>query len=189
MFNLRSLATRMLLVLLALASWWLAERLTPKDESAPKSADNSQVDYYSKNIRRTVLTPEGVPKEILLAEVMTHYKDDNRTEMENPVMVLYKKDGEPWVIRSERSTSLAEGQAVLLRGKVLITRKDSKGDELKIVTSNVKYTPDKDYAETQEHLLMLSKDDTTSATGAEVTFEPVLKVNLLADVRRKHETH
>jgi lipopolysaccharide export system protein LptC len=136
-----------------------------------------------------VLTPEGIPKEILVAELMTHYKDDDRTEMENPVMTLYKEGQEPWIIRSESGTSLAGGQAVLLRGEVLITRKDSKGEELKIVTSNVKYTPDKNFAETREHVLMLSKDDKTSAIGAEVTFEPVLKINLLADVRRKHETH
>jgi lipopolysaccharide export system protein LptC len=109
--------------------------------------------------------------------------------MDKPVMTMYKKLGEePWVIRSERSTSLAGGDTVLLRGKVLVTREGQKNGGLKIVTSNVKYIPDKDYAETRENVLMLSKDDETSATGAQVYFEPVLKINLLADVRRKHET-
>lgn len=184
----KTLLTHLFLALLAAGSWWLAEQLSPQDKAAAK-ADNSQIDYYSKNIHRTVLTPEGAPKEVLFAEVMTHYKDDDRTEMERPVMKLHKKDGEPWVIRAEASTSRAGGEAVLLRGKVVITRKDKKGGEVKIVTSNVKYIPDRDYAETREHVLMLATDDATSAEGAEVYFEPVLKIKLLADVRRKHETH
>ncbi len=186
--NLRTLATRLILILLAGGSWWLAEILAPKDEAVSK-VDNSQIDYYSKNIHRTELTPEGAIKQVLFAERMIHYKDDNRTEMDKPVMTLYKKGGEPWIIHSERGTSQAAGKPVLLHGKVLITRKDSKGEELKIFTSNVKYTPDQDYAETAEHVLMLGKDDATSGNGAQVYFEPVLKIKLLADVRRKHETH
>jgi len=104
-------------------------------------------------------------------------------------MTLYKKDGEPWVIKAEQGTSLAGGEAVLLHGKVQISHANNQGEELKIYTSNVKYVPDTDYAETAERVLMVSKDDSTSSTGAQVYFEPVIKINLLADVRRKHETH
>ncbi len=186
--NPRNFTLPLILILLAGGSWWLAETLAPSAETGLKT-DNSQIDYYSKDIHRTVLTPEGTVKEVLFAELMTHYKDDDRTEMDKPVMTLHKKDGEPWIIHSETGTSMAAGKAVLLHGKVLITRKDKNGDEMKIYTSNVKYTPDQDYAETAEHVLMLSKDDTTDGTGAQVYFEPVLKINLLADVRRKHETH
>jgi lipopolysaccharide export system protein LptC len=188
MLDLRSFAIRLLLVLLAAGSWWLADQLTPKDEKVAK-LDNSPVDYYSKNLHRTVLTPEGRVKEALFTEQMTHYKDDGRTEMEKPVMTLYQQQGEPWVIHAESAISEAEGKNVLMRGKVLITRKDNKGEEMKIVTSNVTYQPDLNYAETAEHILMLTRDDATSAMGAKVHFEPALSVKLLADVRRKHETH
>jgi len=186
--NPKSVANHLLLLLLAGGSWWLAENLAPKDNGGAK-VDTSQVDYYSKNIHRTVLTPEGVPKEVLFAELMTHYKDDNRTVMDKPVMTLYKKGGEPWIIHAEKGTSLAGGTAVLLHGNVLITRKNDKGEEMKIYTANVKYTPETEYAETAERVLMEAKDDTTSGTGAQVYFEPVLRINLLANVRRKHETH
>jgi len=188
MFNPRVVVTNLILLVLAGGSWWLAESLTQK-ETVNAKTDTSQIDYFAKNIHRTVLSPEGKPEEVLFAELMTHYKDDNRTVMEKPTMTLYKKGGEPWVIHAEKGTSLSGGEAVLMSGKVLITRKNDKGEELKIYTSNVKYIPDKDYAETAERVLMLTKDDATSGTGAQVYFEPVLKINLLADVRRKHETH
>jgi len=188
MFNPKVVATNTILLLVAAATWWLAESLVQK-ETVEAKADTSQIDYFAKNIRRTVLSTEGKPNEVLFADMMTHYKDDNRTVMEKPTMTLYKKGGEPWVIHAEKGTSLAGGEAVLLHGKVLISRDLDKGDELKIYTSNVKYTPEKNYAETEERVLMVTRDDATSGTGAQVYFEPVLKINLLADVRRKHETH
>lgn len=185
---LKTFLSNLLLLLLAGATWWLAENLAPKDTVEAK-ADSSTVDYYSKNIKRIALTPEGKPKEVLFARRMEHHKDDNSTVMNQPVMTLHKKGGEPWVIRSDSGISQGDGKAVLLNGKVFITRKDSKGKELKIITANVKYLPDQDFAETAEPLRMLAEGDETRATGAQVQFEPTLKITLLADVWRKHETH
>jgi lipopolysaccharide export system protein LptC len=182
----RAIATQALLVILAAGTWWLAERWLDKDVGEPKT-DSSQIDYYAKKIQRTVLTPEGQPKEMLFAERMTHYKDDNHTEMEKPVMTLYTSSSEPWIIHSERATAQADGKAVLMQGQVLVTHKDKEGEEMKILTSNVKYLPETDYAETADAVQMLATGDSTEAVGAQVYFEPVLKINLLAHVRRKHE--
>ncbi len=184
----KNLLSFFLLVLLAGITWWLAEKLSPKEEVASK-LDQSQVDYYSKNLHRMVLSTEGKPKEVLVADLMTHYKNDDRTEMDKPVLTLYKNKGEPWIIHSATGTSLAGGKTILLHGDVLITRKDDKGEELRIITKNVTYIPDTEYAETAEHVLMLGPNDASSGTGAQVYFSPALKINLLADVRRKHETH
>ena len=176
----------MALILLAGGTWWLAETLAPKEVTEQK-VEHDQIDYYSKNIHRTVLTEEGIAKEMLFAPLMTHYKNDDRTELDKPTQTLYKKDGEPWVIHSDWGTLTAGGKEVFLRGDVLITRKNEKGDELRIMTTNVKYIPEKEYAETDEHVLMLGPDDASSGTGAQVYFKPDLKINLLADVKRKHE--
>ena len=183
----KTIASYLILILLAGGTWWLADWLSPNEEAESK-ADLSQVDYYSGNIHRTVLTPEGNRKEVLFSELMTHYKDDDRTEMVKPVLTLYKSKGEPWIIHSDTGTSQSGGKAVLLHGNVLITRKNDKGEELRIITKNVKYIPETEYAETAEHVQMLGPHDASSGTGAQVYFEPALKINLLADVRRKHET-
>ena len=186
MIDTKAIANKLIWVVLAGGAWWVAEEITPKDIIEPK-ANKDQVDYYSKNITRTVLTAEGIPKEKLFAPLMTHYKNDDRTELDQPTDTLYKKGQEPWVIHSATGTLLSKGETVLLHGDVLITRKNDKGEELRIITSNVKYIPADDYAETAEHVLMLGPDDASSGTGAQVNFEPSLKINLLADVRRKHE--
>lgn len=186
MRNLNSAVGKLALLLLALGTWWLADKLTPKFV-AEKKSDTSQMDYFSKDITRTVLTDQGIPKEKLFAPMMTHYRDRDRTELESPTQTLYKKDAQPWVIHSEKGTLLDGGKEVLLRGDVLITRKNDQGEELRIMTKNVKYIPDQEYAETDEHVLMLGPNDASSGTGAQVNFEPALLIKLLADVRRKHE--
>lgn len=182
-----AIASKLALVLLAIGSLWLVKELGPKDVSEPKKVDKSQVDYYSKNLTRTVLTPEGTLKEKLFAPLLTHYKNDDRTELDKPIQTLFKKEGRPWVIQSESGTLTAGGKEVFLHGDVLITRMNDKGEELKIVTSHVKYIPDQEYAETDEHVLMIGPGDASSGNGAQVNFEPYLQIKLLADVRRKHE--
>jgi len=186
MIDPKAIANKLIWVVLAGGTWWVAEEITPKDIIESK-ANKDQVDYYSKNITRTVLTAEGIPKEKLFAPLMTHYKDDDRTELDKPIETLYKKKGEPWVIHASSGTLLAKGETVLLHDDVLITRKNDKGEEMRIITTNVKYIPNKDYAETADHVLMLGPNDASSGNGAQVNFEPALKINLLTDVRRKHE--
>lgn len=188
MLNPRVVITNLLLLIAAGLTWWLADSLVPKESPVPKTEDEEQIDYFAKNIHRTNLNEEGKPSEVLFAERMTHYKDDNRTVMEKPVLTINNSESSnPWIIKSEKGTSLAGGEAVLLQGKVVITHANDKGEELKIYTSNVKYVPDKNFAETAEKILMVSPGDATSAVGAEVYFKPDLIVNLLSDVRRKHE--
>ncbi len=186
MLDPKTIANKLIWVVLAGGAWWVAENITPKDIIEPQ-ANQDQVDYYSKNITRTVLNEEGIPKEKLFAPLMTHYKNDDRTELDKPIETLYKKQGEPWIIHASSGTLLSKGETVLLHGDVLITRKNDKGEEMRIITTNVKYIPNQDYAETADHVLMLGPNDASSGNGAQVNFEPALKINLLSDVRRKHE--
>lgn len=186
MFSQRSLRTYVALTALAAGTWWLADYLTPKEAPVTKQS-RGKVDYYSTNVSRTVMTPQGKPKSLLFAVTMTHYTGTDETEMEKPVMTLYKPDASPWVIHADTATSLSGGSAVYLNGNVLITRETSRGDIFRIVTRNVKYDPDKDYAETAEHATIFGPQDELSGTGMQVYFEPELKANLLADVRRKHD--
>lgn len=187
MVSKQSARTYVLLTALAAGTWWLADALMPKEPSTPKLS-RGKIDYYSTNVSRTVMTPEGKPKSLLFSVTMTHFKDSDRTEMEKPVMTLYKPDASPWIIHADTATSLSGGSAVLLNGNVLITRETNQGDIVQIITRNVKYDPDKNYAETAERATILGPQDELSGTGMQVYFEPELKANLLANVRRKHET-
>jgi LPS export ABC transporter protein LptC len=182
----QSARTYAILLALAGGTWWLADTLTPTEPATTKPP-HGKVDYYSTNVSRTVMSPEGRPKSLLFAATMTHFKGSDRTEMDKPVMTLYKPGQSPWVIHADTAKSLSGGSAIYLNGNVLITRETDRGEVFKIITRNVKYEPDKNYAETAEHATILGPQDELSGTGMQVYFEPELKANLLAAVRRKHE--
>jgi len=186
MLSARNVLAYLALGLLAGASFWLAEKLTP-DEDDGARRERSLVDYYSKGIKRTVLTAEGKPSQVLVAATMTHYQDDDRTEMDKPEMTLYQEGKPPWVIQSETATSLSGGGTVLLNGEVLMKRETGDGETIQIITRNVKYDPKAEYAETAEDVIIRAPQDETHATGMQIHFKPQMNFTLLSDVRRKHE--
>lgn len=186
--RLKTFTTYLLLGLLALGSWWAAEILVPREEAPPKLT-RGRVDYYSKNVRRTVLDETGQPKELLLADGMVHYENDNHTSLSRPVMTLYGKDGAPpWVIRADSAILPGDSDNILLYGDVLILRDaDKSGRTVRIETSNARVQPDRQYAETDEFTRVLSPPDIMTGTGAQLWFGDNLKFKVLANVRRKHD--
>jgi lipopolysaccharide export system protein LptC len=184
---LKSFSSYLVLGLLALGSWWAAELLMPKDEASTKPSAG-KIDYYSKGLRRTVMDENGQPKELLLADQLVHYENDNHSELARPVMTLFSKQGPPWVIHAESALVPGEGDEIYLQGAVLIVRDaDEKGRTIRIETHNARVQPDKQYAETDEFVRVLSPPDTLTGTGARVHFGDDLNFTVLSNVRRKHE--
>jgi lipopolysaccharide export system protein LptC len=184
---LRSLVAYLALATLALLTWWLAGIYTPAEESAgPRS--RGTVDYYSKNLTRTLMDENGKPKQLLFTTSLTHYVDQDRSELDRPVLTLYGSEGPPWIIHSDNAVMPGDGDTIFLNGNVRIVReRDQNGRTVKIVTKNARVQPDNSYAETDEFVQVLSSPDELTGTGARVHFGDDLKVTILSNVRRKHE--
>ena len=172
-------------ILLVAGTWWLANHIKLGEPASKR--ESGQVDYYTTKLIRTVMNAEGIPKETLTAERMTHYKNDDHSFLVQPVMTLFKKDQKPWVIHAKTATLLAGGDTILMHDDVLVTRELSDGGEMVITTRNVTYIPDKNYAETAEDAQVVSPGDKTTGHGAQIYFEPDLLINLLSKVKRWHE--
>lgn len=188
MFSPKNLVTYAVLGVAALGTWWVAELLMPREEAPGKLAPG-KVDYYSKNLRRTVMDEAGKPKELLVAEALVHYENDNHTELTRPVMTLYSKDeGLPWVIQADSAVLPGQGDEVFLYGNVLVLRDaDKDGRTIRIETTNARVQPNNHYAETDEFIRVLSPPDSMTGVGAKVHFGDDLSYTVLANVRRKHE--
>lgn len=161
--------------------------MQPKEESGA-NAERGEVDYFSINIRRTSLDESGRAKNQLFTPVLTHYKNDNHTELREPVYTMFPKDeNPPWVISSAHGTLRDDG-TMTLDGAVLIQRDtDRSGRAVRVVTSNASVDPHRSYAETAEHVDVFSDPDELSGDGAQVNFGDQLKITILANVRRKHD--
>jgi lipopolysaccharide export system protein LptC len=187
MFSARNLLVYALLVVVAVGSGWIAEQLAPKDP-VPTPREPGNIDYYSVNLLRTSTDEKGLPKNVLYAERLTHYKDDDHSELERPVLTIYSADSPPWVIHGERGTVSSKGNELFLEGAVLVLRDaDRNGRTVRAETSDVRIRPDEQYGETEDFVQIFSPPDELSGVGMQVHFGKALKVTVLSDVHRKHE--
>ncbi len=187
MVTARNLLTYASLALAVVGSGWVAEQLAPPAE--PREAKTpGQIDYYARNIQRFTADIHGRRRNVLDAEKLTHYHDDDHSELERPVLTLYPSDGPPWVIHGERGTVSSKSTDVFLEGPVLVLRDaDRKGRTFRAETSNVRIKPDEEYGETEDFVEIISPPDELSGIGMQVHFGKALRVTVLSSVRRKHE--
>lgn len=181
------LARNGLLIAMVLISWWGVARYGPPNEG-PVKLTPGKVDYYARGFQRKVMNDTGTLKELLIADEMVHYEEDDRAELSNPVMNLFQTQGPPWIIRSETATIPRGNDDIFLHGPVLVTRDaNEQGRTMRIETTNARVQPKKDYAETDEDIKVLSPPDTMTGTGARITFGNNLHYQILSNVRRLHE--
>jgi lipopolysaccharide export system protein LptC len=172
---------------IALASWWLAFSYGPHEDDKKKGKPG-RVDYFSKGLQRTVMDEAGNPKEFLVADEMVHYEEENTAILSRPIMTLYVKEGPPWVIHSETAKIPGDSEFIFLNGEVLVERDENKdGRTMRIETTNVRTIPDKDYAETDDYIRVISPPDFMTGTGATINFGSNLNYRILHDVRRRHD--
>ena len=178
-----------LLTLLAGASWWLTDVFKPEQRPAEKAAKHS-ADYFSYGLTKTTMTPEGIPGDRVVAEKMTHYKDDDTIELLKPTFTFFKPDAPPWVVVSERGHISSDGLHILLGGAVRIRRSAAPNIRpVEVITSDLMIHRDTNIAETSKHADIISPPDRIEGVGMRVHFEDPKTLTLLSKVHGKHEYH
>lgn len=177
----------LVLFVLVLASWFLADLFEPKEIREVKVVDHSP-DYFSSGYYKKEMAENGLAKNELSADKMTHYSDDGTTHLESPVMTLYNSDAPPWVIQSEAGVLEADGDNLLLTGKVFISRAAmKKRKSFKINTSNLRVKLSISYAETDEWAEIIDGRNKTEGIGLESTFVDPVRLKFLSKVKGRYE--
>jgi lipopolysaccharide export system protein LptC len=77
---------------------------------------------------------------------------------------------------------------VLLTGEVIINRKgQGRLRPLRAVTSKLRVRPLENYAETDRHVRIDSRDDWLESDGAEIWFEEPVRMKFLSSVKARYE--
>jgi lipopolysaccharide export system protein LptC len=183
--NPRTIFILFILGVAAAIGWWLKEQLIP--DTAPQSVTKRQShDYSMKAFTLTGMNQLGQPHYQLTADSMIHYPEDDHSDLEKPFMILFSENSPPWHVNSEKGKVYEQGELVKLLGKVIIKRASSPTTEpITITTYNLTIYPDKEYAETDESVHMLSNATDLKSIGMKA-FLKESKIRLLNEVKGVH---
>ncbi|MGQ0657403.1 MAG: LPS export ABC transporter periplasmic protein LptC [Chromatiales bacterium] len=176
----------LLLLLLAVATGWLLQRLS-SEEGAGRALKAHEPDYYMEDFTQSRMNERGQLHHRLTAELMLHYPDDDSTELVRPVLAVYNEAPTPWQVRAEKGWVSADSELVLLTGEVHIWRDGANGErELDVLTRDLRVRPRERYAETDKPARIHAPGVLYNAVGMRAIFKEN-RLELLSRVRGRHE--
>ena len=182
----RRLAFALLLFVVTVLVWWLAEPTAPP--ATGDAAPTHTPDYVIERFAATSMGLDGMPKRTLKAESMAHYPDDDSTELMSPRVTVYDKELPPWTIDAEKGWVSGDGELLLLRGQVNVNREGATGVRpVEIVTTNLRVHPSQNFAETEDPIRIRSAASWVNGTGMKVWFGDSVRLQLLNEVKGQYE--
>jgi len=187
MIEWRNSITGLFLAILAILSWLLIASLESKEERIYSSSKHTP-DYFLEEFNTIEMNKEGNPLKRIRAEKMTHYPDDDSTEIIKPNMVIYSQIRPPWKIKADTGWLSGDGRLLYLKGDVSIDRDAAVNFKpVHIVTSNLRIEPKENYAETDEKIHIKSLKNWVTSVGMQAWFANPMRLKLLSKVRGKYE--
>ena len=170
-----------ILVFIAAGTAWLLDKLAGGDIAREKRSEHYP-DYYMENFVTTTMEQDGTPKNKLYADYMAHYPDDDTTELDNPRLEVYRQDGLPVMIVSEKGWVTSDNEVILLTGNVTLWQNNEDGSrKLEIKTRDVKVLAEQEYAETDQPAQLVGNRTVINSTGVRAYFKEN-RVELLSNV-------
>ena len=175
-----------LFVLLGAFSFWLWQQLDEADAPVLKVQEH-EPDYYIEEMVRTSTDETGTVQNVLYADLVLHFPDDDSTELTRPRMEIYNGRDRPWYVIAESGWVSSGNEVVLLHGEVEIWRNDDEGERnFEVLTSELRILPQERYAETDDPATITSPTTVTTTIGMRANFAHD-RLELLQRVRSRHE--
>jgi lipopolysaccharide export system protein LptC len=173
------------LLLLLAATYWLSQQVQPLPQV--QSQLRHDIDYVVDNFSAITLSIEGQPRFTLAAEKLWHYPDDDTTHLQMPHITSLYPDRPPTLTTALTGTISSKGDDVYLYDEVRVVRASIDGNgEQRFATDYLHVVPDRDWAETDQAVVMTSPNNTLRAVGMELD-NKARTAKLLSRVRATHE--
>ena len=173
-------------VALGALTFWIWQQLD-EDQTPVAKAKDHEPDYYLEKMIRTSLDETGQVRNVLYADVVLHFPDDDSTELTKPRMEIYNGRSEPWYVIAESGWVSSGNEVVLLHGEVEIWRQGDAGvREFEVLTSELTILPEEKYAETDDPATITSPSTVTTSVGLRANFAHD-RLELLDRVKSRHE--
>lgn len=172
--------------LLGLGSFWMLHRLEVEDRNSAARRLHEPDYYIDKMVRRTLGTA-GELANVLRAERLEHFPDDDSMELASPHLEIYNGDIEPWHVIAERGWVSSGNEVVLLHGEVEIWRQNKAGQRVyQVLTSELRVLPKEQYAESDNPTTIIAPATVSHSVGMRANLAHD-RLELLNRVRARHE--
>jgi lipopolysaccharide export system protein LptC len=168
-----------------LATYWLNQQVQPLPQT--QSQQRHDVDFVVNRLAAVTLNEQGQPRFTLAAEKMWHYPDDDTTHLQMPRLASLYANRPPVHTSAQTGMISSKGDEVFLYDEVRVLRPASGdiGEQL-FATDYLHVIPDRDWAETDQSVVMTSQHNIIRAVGMELD-NKARTVRLLSRVRAHHE--
>ena len=176
----------LLFVALGVATYWIWQQID-EDDGRVVQIRAHEPDYFIEEMVRNTLDETGALKNVLYADLVTHYPDDDTTELARPRMEIYNGNTDPWYVIADTGWVSSGNEVVVLHGQVEIWRQDEQGQrEFEVLTSELRVLPQEQYAETADAAKIISRTTVTNTIGLRANFAHD-RLELLKQVKSRHE--
>lgn len=183
----RNLGLYSVLLFITLSSWWLLEQ-QQSEEVVPIKLEGHSADYFSEGYKKVEMDGMGNPVSILEAKTLTHFKDDQTTELAQCKITFFNSDGSSWIIQADAGVLWANGNDLFLNGVVHINRAPVEGVRpIQINTSDLRVKLDQSYAETDNWAEIITPPDRTEGTGLQMIYSKPIQLELMHTVKGRYE--
>lgn len=174
-----------LMLALALLTFYL-ERTVREEESHP-ALRRHDPDYMVTNFTATTYDRDGMPLSMLSAARMTHFPDDDTTELVAPRIVQTKPQEARISVSAERGSISGDGEEVFLYDNVVLLR-DAEGERpaARLTTSFLHIVRDRSLVRTDREVTIVEDRRSLSGRGMEYNSDS-RRFTLQADVRGRFE--
>jgi lipopolysaccharide export system protein LptC len=182
----RLLLLALLSLLVVALAWWIYD---PATDGFPRRTATPQTpDYAIDRFKATSMGMNGRAEQVLEAERLLHYPDDDSTELTAPKLTVYDGELPPWRIDAEKGRVSGDGDTVFLEGGVEVNREAAAETRpVQIRTTNLRVRRSDRFAETGDPIEIQSGGSWVNAVGMKVWFGEPVRVKLLSEVRGQYE--
>jgi lipopolysaccharide export system protein LptC len=171
------------LLFVALFSIWLLS-----DSPAPSVTEQPTIhrtsDYGMTDFTLTIMNKEGFPARVITGTEMSHYPDDDSTEVINQKTRFIDQENETWLVISDKGYTQGKAEDILLTGNVLITREEN--NEIELSTDSLHIDTLHNTAYTDSPVTLKSPNGITNSVGLHAALEDET-INLHSKVRGHYD--
>ena len=158
-----------LIALAAFSAGLLWSILAPMHQTAAPIADN--YDAFATEIVSTQFSDQGHKRYELSSPRLNHYKTDNQTHVDSPVLYLYNQQQESWLITAQYATAFQGKDRIEFEKNVDISGAGTVNHKnTQLLTEKISYYPDKNTANTPLPVTIVQPGSIIHATGMDVAF-------------------